>query len=160
MPQEPQFIFWYHNDRMINYDSSSGTGNEPANDIGSAVGSSNRNGSRTKTRTRPRVEVVTEIDSAGSMDDTQAGRQLDDLQQQTIQRDGDADRSVTSQLTIHDVTDVDSGNYTCAPSNAEPASTMVYVSEGKCPTFAVTRCFFYLNSLRASRFARNINVRH
>lgn len=46
------------------------------------------------------------------------------------QREGAADRSVTSQLTIRHVTDVDSGNYTCAPSNAEPASTMVYVSEG------------------------------
>ena len=38
---------------------------------------------------------------------------------------------VLSQLTVRNVTDADSGNYTCAPSNAEPTSTMVYVSEGK-----------------------------
>lgn len=141
MPQEPQFIFWYHNDRMINYDSSaddppvdsisdlsagtasSGSTNVDGNSGGlNKIGSSSSNNGRglARTRYRPRVEVVTETDS-NSMDDASSGR---------LQSD-DAERSVSSQLTIRDVTDADSGNYTCAPSNAEPASTMIYVSEGE-----------------------------
>lgn len=54
----------------------------------------------------PRVEVLTESDHR-------------------VQED----RVVSSQLTIRNVTETDSGNYTCAPSNAEAASTIVYVSE-------------------------------
>ena len=108
---------------MINYDSSADaiSAAETSSDGQPTSSSSSRNGSRARTRARPRVEVVTEIDS-NLMDDSYV-QQPDDQQ-----RDGG---TVTSQLTIRDVTDVDSGNYTCAPSNAEPASTMVYVSEGK-----------------------------
>ncbi|KAI9551419.1 hypothetical protein GHT06_021752 [Daphnia sinensis] len=116
IPQEPQFVFWYHNDRMINYDSiADGGGTKTAMDAASSSAPSSS--SRTKARARPRVEVVTEIESNSMMNGVE-------------QQEGAADRSVTSQLTIRHVTDVDSGNYTCAPSNAEPASTMVYVSEG------------------------------
>ncbi|XP_057379267.1 uncharacterized protein LOC130701312 [Daphnia carinata] len=116
IPQEPQFVFWYHNDRMINYDSmaDSSSSSKTAMD---AASSSSPSSSRTKARARPRVEVVTEIESNLMMN---GGEQQEDA----------ADRTVTSQLTIRDVTDADSGNYTCSPSNAEPASTMVYVSEG------------------------------
>lgn len=100
---------------MINYDSiTDSSGSKTAMDDAS---SSSPSSSRTKARARPRVEVVTEIESNSMTNDGE-------------QREGAADRSVTSQLTIRHVTDVDSGNYTCAPSNAEPASTMVYVSEG------------------------------
>ncbi|XP_046444059.1 uncharacterized protein LOC124194078 [Daphnia pulex] len=128
IPQEPQFVFWYHNDRMINYDSiadsgsSSSSGSKTSSEAGSSS-SSDRNGSRTRAKTRPRVEVITEIEN-NSM--------TDDREQQPAEgaAAAAADRSVTSQLTIRHVTDLDSGNYTCAPSNAEPASTMVYVSEG------------------------------
>lgn len=122
---------------MINYDSSLGIesmASESDWTYGSSSGSSTssaspHNGSRTRTRTRarPRVEVMTEIDNTLMETDRSSA---DDFR--------DADRVVTSQLTIHDVTDVDSGNYTCAPSNAEPASTMVYVSEGK---FTISRIF-------------------
>lgn len=37
----------------------------------------------------------------------------------------------TSRLTINDVIDTDSGNYTCQAANAEPAYVYVFVSEGK-----------------------------
>jgi hypothetical protein len=67
------------------------------------------------------VEVITEIENNSMTDD----------HEQQPEGAAAADRSVTSQLTIRHVTDMDSGNYTFAPSNAEPASTMVYVSEGK-----------------------------
>ncbi len=113
---------------MINYDSiadsgsSSSSGSKTSSEAGSSS-SSDRHGSRARAKTRPRVEVITEIEN-NSM--------TDDHEQQPAEgaAAAAADRSVTSQLTIRHVTDLDSGNYTCAPSNAEPASTMVYVSEG------------------------------
>ena len=83
--QAPQFIFWYHNERMINYDSDD----------------------------KARVQVLTETTLAAS--DAADAVGVD---------------QVLSLLTIRNVTDADSGNYSCVPSNAEPASTLVYVSEG------------------------------
>ena len=85
MSQAPQFIFWYHNERMINYDSDD----------------------------KARVQVLTESTLAAS--DAADAVGVD---------------QVLSLLTIRNVTDADSGNYSCVPSNAEPASTLVYVSEG------------------------------
>jgi len=76
VPQLPQFVFWYHNERMINYDPLDGN----------------------------RIEVRTETGP-----------------------DGD---QVISHLTIREASDVDSGNYTCLPSNAPSTSTLVFVSEG------------------------------
>nr|CAH0108221.1 unnamed protein product [Daphnia galeata] len=119
IPQEPQFVFWYHNDRMINYDSIADSSSSALKMSRDFAGSSSSSSDGSRTRTRPRVEVITEIEN-NSM--TEEGQQHPEGTA--------ADRSVTSQLTIRHVTDMDSGNYTCAPSNAEPASTMVYVSEG------------------------------
>ena len=106
---------------MINYDSIADSSSSALKLSRDSAGSSSSSSDGSRTRTRPRVEVITEIEN-NSM--TEEGQQ---------QPEGTtaADRSVTSQLTIRHVTDMDSGNYTCAPSNAEPASTMVYVSEGK-----------------------------
>ena len=106
---------------MINYDSIADSSSSATSSVvgSSSSSSSDRNGSR--ARIRPRVQVVTEIENNSMTNDNEQ------------QAEGAADRSVTSQLTIRHVTDMDSGNYTCSPSNAEPTSTMVYVSEGKMP---------------------------
>ncbi|ODM98050.1 Hemicentin-1 [Orchesella cincta] len=69
-PKPPEYIFWYHNDRMINYGSSR------------EVKVHNEPGSKTQSR-----------------------------------------------LTIRDAQISDSGNYTCKTAHAEPASTLVYVSQ-------------------------------
>lgn len=99
---------------MINYDSMSDAVAEEDHDI-------DWEQRRLKIRHRPRVEVLTETDRPARDDEAYS----DEYQ----------DRIVYSQLTIHDVTDADSGNYTCSPSNAEPASMLVFVSEGSLLSF-------------------------
>lgn len=71
-PKPPEYIFWYHNDRMINYGS-----------------------------TRD-LSIETETGS-----------------------------KTQSRLIIKDAQLTDEGNYTCETANAEPASTLVYISQGK-----------------------------
>lgn len=90
---------------MINYDSMSESADVDADR------DADLEHRRTRGRHRPRVEVLTETDRPATGDEYQ-------------------DRIVYSQLTIHDVTDADSGNYTCSPSDAGPASMLVFVSEG------------------------------
>ncbi|XP_068228154.1 LOW QUALITY PROTEIN: junctional adhesion molecule B-like [Palaemon carinicauda] len=70
--EAPQYIFWYHNTRMINYD-------------------------------RERGGVNVHIDTGPK---------------------------VMSRLTLTHATPADSGNYTCAAANTEPASITVYITEG------------------------------
>jgi len=96
--QEPQFVFWYHNERMINYDAGD----------------------------QERIQVLTQSSSSSS---AVAAAVVAVATSETSNESVGADH-VFSHLTIRNVTDADSGNYSCVPSNAEPASTMVYVSEG------------------------------
>jgi len=72
-PKPPEYIFWYHNDRMINYLSS------------------------------PELTVHTEPG---------AGK-------------------THSRLIIRKAHLSHSGNYTCKAANADPASILVFVSQGK-----------------------------
>lgn len=92
--QEPQFVFWYHNERMINYDADD----------------------------KERIQVLTQSSSSAT---ALASAAASELSSESVGTD-----HVLSHLTIHNVTDADSGNYSCVPSNAEPTNTMVYVSEG------------------------------
>ena len=94
MSQEPQFVFWYHNERMINYDADD----------------------------KERIQVLTQSSSSAT---ALASAAASELSSESVGTD-----HVLSHLTIHNVTDADSGNYSCVPSNAEPTNTMVYVSEG------------------------------
>lgn len=82
-PEPPAFVFWYHNNRMINYDYNG--------------------------------------DSKGQI---------------TVQKDAKRSDVVTSRLLIKKARLDDSGNYTCSPSNAEPASSYVHVLQGKCPSIS------------------------
>jgi len=88
-PTPPQYVFWYHNDRMVNYDvergisvfTSSGGGGEDKSSGSLAANAPTGTGGKTK-----------------------------------------------SQFVISEATPTDSGNYTCKPSNAVPASIQVFVS--------------------------------
>ena len=68
-----RYVFWYHNERMVNYDVGRG------------------------------ITVFT----SNAPDKTQ------------------------SRFNIKEATPADSGNYTCNPSNAVPASIQVFVSKGR-----------------------------
>ncbi|XP_067143604.1 V-set and immunoglobulin domain-containing protein 10-like [Centruroides vittatus] len=72
-PEPPAFVFWYHNDRMINYDSTRG-----------------------------------EINLQKAGEDT-----------------------AISRLYITNAQPIDSGNYTCGPSNADATSISVHVLNGE-----------------------------
>lgn len=76
-PEPPAFVFWYHNERMINYD-------------------------------------YTETDD---------GRII-------VQKSSEQNDVIISRLMINKAKLDSSGNYTCTPSNAEPASTYVHVLQG------------------------------
>lgn len=76
-PEPPAFVFWYHNERMINYD-------------------------------------YTETDD---------GRII-------VQKSAEQNDVIISRLMINKAKLDSSGNYTCTPSNAEPASTYVHVLQG------------------------------
>ncbi|XP_019870113.1 zwei Ig domain protein zig-8 isoform X2 [Aethina tumida] len=71
--EPPSYVFWYHNNRMINYDTDRG------------------------------INVTTELTEK------------------------------TSTLTITSAATRHSGNYSCVPSNAEPASTYVHILNGENP---------------------------
>lgn len=75
--EAPTYVFWYHGERMINYDKERGV---------------------------------------------------------TVRND-----RKSSVLTIAAADKVDSGNYTCVPSNAHPASVNVHVLNGK-KTFLFSKC--------------------
>ncbi|XP_076329545.1 zwei Ig domain protein zig-8-like [Tachypleus tridentatus] len=74
-PDPPVFVFWYHNNRMINYDSARG-----------------------------RISVKKAEDN-----------------------------TVISKLHIIDIGKSESGNYTCGPSNASPASVSLVITNGEKP---------------------------
>ncbi|XP_022243421.1 zwei Ig domain protein zig-8-like [Limulus polyphemus] len=74
-PDPPTFVFWYHNNRMINYDSARG-----------------------------HISVK--------------------------KAEGN---TVISKLHIKDIGKSESGNYTCGPSNANPASVSLVISNGEKP---------------------------
>lgn len=77
-PEPPAFVFWYHNNRMINYDYN------------------------------------------------QEGKGQISVQKDPLKND-----VVISRLLIKKARLDDSGNYTCSPSNAEPASSYVHVLQGE-----------------------------
>ena len=71
----PMYVFWYHNDRMVNYDSGRGV----------------------------RVET----------------------------RAGEVEGRTVSRLSLPAAERADEGNYTCSPSNSEPATVHVFIQEGR-----------------------------
>lgn len=96
-PAPPAFVFWYHNNRMINYDYGGGN---------SGGGSGGQEGANTSGGSGGRGQI-------------------------SVAKDPNRADVVISRLLIRSAVLDDSGNYTCSPSNAEPASTYVHVLQGE-----------------------------
>ena len=104
-----RYVFWYHNDRMVNYDTERG------------------------------ISVFTSSGGDGKSSGSQPAASTPA---------GGGGGKTKSQFVIAEATPTDSGNYTCKPSNAVPASIQVFVSNtrGKISVLlllvAFSCCFF------------------
>ncbi|XP_030383619.1 uncharacterized protein LOC115631104 [Scaptodrosophila lebanonensis] len=139
--ENPSFVFWYHNNKMVNYDAQGGflvtsTGNSmqtnlelnqpvpiaPSSEISKSRGyklaanSNTVNGSVIPTRSTSQTEST----DAGSV--SPQNHQSSYLLTPSM-----------SVLIIKEVHFHHAGNYTCAPSNARPASITVHVLRGEKP---------------------------
>ncbi|XP_046398782.1 uncharacterized protein LOC124165419 isoform X2 [Ischnura elegans] len=107
--EPPVFVFWYHNNRMINYDRDRGvnvTSPVVGNDVaGAEAGGSGSDGS----------EVAAEGGAASA----------------TAALGPDEEHAST--LVIAAAQKAHSGNYSCVPNNAQPASTYVHILNGENP---------------------------
>ena len=98
-PTPPQYIFWYHNSRMINYDIERGVKVDMR-----AVEDTGKRGAD---------------DGGGRRDETEGERSEDGARTRT-----------ESRLELPSARKEDEGNYTCMPSNADPATVHVFIQEG------------------------------
>ena len=91
-PTPPQYIFWYHNSRMINYDVERGV----------------------------KVDIRA-VEDTGKQGEEEEG----------VRRPEEWVRTRTvSRLELPAARKEDEGNYTCLPSNSEPATVHVFIQEG------------------------------
>jgi len=109
-PTPPQYVFWYHNERMVNYDYERGVSVTTVKGASSLPSSGN-----------PSMGS-----SSDSSDYGMAGNAVN-----SGRRVSSVDQSTKSRLIITEANPQDSGNYTCKPSNAVPASIQVFVSKNR-----------------------------
>ena len=107
-----RYVFWYHNDRMVNYDLERGVS------VTTIKGSSSLPshpilGSSTDSKD---YDIVSNVVNGGV--GGKSGSKS-------------TDQSTKSRLIITEANPQDSGNYTCKPSNAVPASIQVFVSKNR-----------------------------
>ena len=95
-------MFWYHEERMVNYDGSKSNDNDAL------------------VRTKGGLVSVETITPKTIMKQPSKLAMLENQYHHTTK----------STLTIKNATPNDAGNYTCKPSNAVEASIQVFVSEG------------------------------
>ncbi|XP_023325495.1 zwei Ig domain protein zig-8 [Eurytemora carolleeae] len=91
-PTPPQYIFWYHNSRMINYDVERGV----------------------------KVDIRAVEDTGKQGEEDEGVRRPEEwIRTRTV-----------SRLELPAARKEDEGNYTCMPSNSEPATVHVFIQEG------------------------------
>ena len=96
-------MFWYHEERMVNYDGSK---------------SGDKNFSSRKRGGQVSVETITP-------------KTIIKKPSKQSMLENQYHHTTKSTLTIKNATPNDAGNYTCKPSNAVEASIQVFVSEGE-----------------------------
>ncbi|KAH8389478.1 uncharacterized protein LOC110183341 [Drosophila serrata] len=141
--ENPAFVFWYHDSKMINYDSQGGF-------VVTSIGQSSLQNSQI-FRSTPgnKSRVVSPPNTSNAMESSSGGGgvlnnllgSLDSFKGANnppsstpyVQQHQSAyllNPSV-SVLTVKQVNFRHAGNYTCAPSNARPASITVHVLRGE-----------------------------
>ncbi|KAM8715433.1 hypothetical protein ACLKA7_002480 [Drosophila subpalustris] len=138
--ENPSFVFWYHENKMVNYDAQGGfvvtsiiENAIPGLEMGQHL-QTRGNGGRNKTL---RSTMESNVDNAIGTTaipyvSTSPISPFTMLQMQQ-HKSPYLPNSSMSVLTIKTVTFHHAGNYTCAPSNARPASITVHVLRGEKP---------------------------
>ena len=105
-----RYVFWYHNERMVNYDYERGVSVTTVKGASSLPSSGN-----------PSMGSSSDSSDYGMAGNAvNSGRGVSSV-----------DQSTKSRLIITEANPQDSGNYTCKPSNAVPASIQVFVSKNR-----------------------------
>ncbi|XP_017042935.1 uncharacterized protein LOC108089273 [Drosophila ficusphila] len=131
--ENPAFVFWYHDSKMINYDSQGGF-------VVTSIGQSNvQTGQIYRTSSANKSRVTMPMESGNGVLNNLLGTpdnfKTPNMPSSTpfVQQHQSAyllNPSV-SVLTVKQVNFRHAGNYTCAPSNARPASITVHVLRGE-----------------------------
>ncbi|XP_030556579.1 uncharacterized protein LOC115759716 [Drosophila novamexicana] len=139
--ENPSFVFWYHENKMVNYDAQGGfvvtsvTENSLHSQESGQGFPSKAIGGKTKV-----FRGTMDFNASSAIATSDAGPSiytspmtpLSTLQVQQ-HKSPYLPNSSMSVLTIKTVTFHHAGNYTCAPSNARPASITVHVLRGEKP---------------------------
>ncbi|XP_016983925.2 uncharacterized protein LOC108047990 [Drosophila rhopaloa] len=132
--ENPAFVFWYHDSKMINYDSQGGF-------VVTSIGQSNPQSGqiyRSSPANKSRVTMPMESNGVlnnilGSPDNFKAPNMPSSTPFVQQHQSAYLLNPSVSVLTVKQVNFRHAGNYTCAPSNARPASITVHVLRGEKP---------------------------
>ncbi|EDV32328.1 uncharacterized protein Dana_GF15775, isoform B [Drosophila ananassae] len=134
--ENPAFVFWYHDSKMINYDSQGGF-------VVTSIGQSNlqsgqvyRSSPANKSRATANVNSMDSSHGAmnnllGSSDNFKGSNPPSSTPYFLAHQSSYLLNPSVSVLTVKQVNFRHAGNYTCAPSNARPASITVHVLRGE-----------------------------
>ncbi|KAH8352489.1 hypothetical protein KR084_004398 [Drosophila pseudotakahashii] len=131
--ENPAFVFWYHDSKMINYDSQGGF-------VVTSIGQSNlQNGQIFRSSPANKSRVTMPIESSngvlsnvlGNPDNFKTPNIPSSTPYMNQHQSAYLLNPSVSVLTVKQVNFRHAGNYTCAPSNARPASITVHVLRGE-----------------------------
>lgn len=145
--ENPSFVFWYHDNKMVNYDSQDGFSvtSTTSSENGVLSSSSSSGNHRDRSHTSTSISSSSSSSSSGSSSTSSSNNSLNNSNSSHGHGNGGGHTSSTqhqssylqspstSVLTIQEVHFNHAGNYTCAPSNARPASITVHVLRGEKP---------------------------
>ncbi|XP_052852070.1 uncharacterized protein LOC128262075 [Drosophila gunungcola] len=132
--ENPAFVFWYHDSKMINYDAQGGF-------VVTSIGQSNQQSGQTHRSSpanKSRVTMPMESNGngllnniLGSPENFKAPNMPSSTPYMQQHQSSYLLNPSVSVLTVRQVNFRHAGNYTCAPSNARPASITVHVLRGE-----------------------------
>ncbi|XP_054083480.1 uncharacterized protein LOC105219897 isoform X2 [Zeugodacus cucurbitae] len=126
--ENPAFVFWYHNNKMVNYDAQEGFSVTSAAVMDTAIteGSQNSENSLTLSNKKLNSERIENKDKEHFTNKSITSASKSQLSPYLLS-------PTSSILTLEVVHFHHAGNYTCAPSNARAVSITVHVLRGETP---------------------------